>query len=161
MEASRATVGMSSAGKVDGAGRQLRSRRMFSYSEKACARLCRLPPAASSQIDTGALDDPVDMLAASSTSGPKRQEPVASAPPAKKAKGKAGKGKQKVGGGGKGSSAASSLSVPIVPPKAPPEVQAWIKNRPKGGVKVLSGTEGSLGKRPAEGDAPEAPAAKK
>ena len=74
---------------------------------------------------------------------------------------KAGKGKQKVGGGGKGSSAASSLSVPIVPPKAPPEVQAWIKNRPKGGVKVLSGTEGSLGKRPAEGDAPEAPAAKK
>jgi hypothetical protein len=26
---------------------------------------------------------------------------------------------------------------------------------------VLSGTEGSLGKRPAEGDAPEAPAAKK
>jgi len=74
---------------------------------------------------------------------------------------KAVKGKQKVGGGGKGSSAASSLSVPIVPPKAPPEVQAWIKNRPKGGVKVLSGTEGSLGKRPAEGDAPEAPAAKK
>ena len=94
MEASRATVGMSSAGKVDGAGRQLRSRRMFSYAEKACARLCRLPPAASSQIDTGALDDPVDMLAASSTSGPKRQEPMASAPPAKKVKGKAAKSKQ-------------------------------------------------------------------
>ena len=37
-------------------------------------------------------------------------------------------------------------------PKAAPEVSAWYKNRPKGGVKVLGGAEGALtgGKRAAD-----------
>lgn len=42
-----------------------------------------------------------------------------------------------------------------------PEVTAWIKNRPKGGVKVLGGVEGALGKRAADEQPAEAPAAKK
>ena len=44
-------------------------------------------------------------------------------------------------------------------PKAAPEVRAWYKNRPKGGVKVLGGTEGGLtgAKRSADEPGPDEP----
>ena len=67
---------------------------------------------------------------------------------AKKQKGKGGKAKSAVAE----AAPAPAAPEPIVVPKAAPEVSAWYKNRPKGGVKVLGGTEGALtgAKRPAE-----------
>ena len=68
-----------------------------------------------------------------------------------------GKGKS---GFAKGKQAAAAAV--INPPKADPEAIARFKNRPKGGVKVLSGTEGSLSsKRPLEDATGAEPAAKK
>mmetsp|Transcript_14688 Transcript_14688/g.37980 ORF Transcript_14688/g.37980 Transcript_14688/m.37980 type:complete len:118 (+) Transcript_14688:425-778(+) len=54
-----------------------------------------------------------------------------------------------------------AAATPIAPPKAAPEVEAWIKSRPKGGVKVLSGSEGALGKRAADEQPTDTPASKK
>ena len=74
-------------------------------------------------------------------------------------KNKPGAGKS--GGKGKGKAPKKEVATPLEPPKAAPEVAAWIKNRPKGGVKVLGGIEGSMGKRAAEAEPSDAPAAKK
>ena len=80
----------------------------------------------------------------------------------KKGKGGGGGGKSGGGGGSKGSSAAAAAP-PAAPLPVAPEVSAWYRNRPKGGVKVLGGAEGAVGsKRSANGEAPEGePAAKK
>ena len=56
-------------------------------------------------------------------------------PPAGKASGV----KARVGKGAKAKPAAT-----VEAPKAAPEVKEWFKSRPKGGVKVLSGTDGAL-----------------
>jgi len=69
-----------------------------------------------------------------------------------------GGGKAKAKGKAKTGAAPAAIEAP---PKAAPEVTAWIKNRPKGGVKVLGGVEGALGKRAADEQPAEAPAAKK
>ena len=62
-------------------------------------------------------------------------------------------------GGGRDGGGSKAAAVPT-PPKADDAQKAWYKNRPKGGVKVLGGTEGALGKRPAEEPAADQPAAK-
>ena len=72
-----------------------------------------------------------------------------------KKKGNKGKGGKLVTlGGAEGglSSSKAAAAEPVVAPKAAPEVSAWYKNRPKGGVKVLGGAEGALtgGKRAAD-----------
>ena len=80
-------------------------------------------------------------------------------------KGGKGKGKGKVPassgafarlGATEGAAAEQPAAAAVAaPPKAAPETSAWYKNRPKGGVKVLGGTEGAItgNKRGAE-DAP-------
>lgn len=83
-----------------------------------------------------------------------KNEKGSSAAPGGKSK---GKGKT-ISLTGKSSAPAAAATAP---PKADPAVAAWIKNRPKGGVKVLSGSEGALGKRSADGEAGDAPATKK
>ena len=63
-------------------------------------------------------------------------------------------------GGAKKAKAGNGVVVEA-PPKADAETSSWYKNRPKGGVKVLGGSEGALtgGKRSREDDAAAAAAA--
>ena len=68
-------------------------------------------------------------------------------PPAGKASGvkaRVGKGAKAKGGDGKAKGGDGKPAATVEAPKAAPEVKAWFKSRPKGGVKVLSGTDGAL-----------------
>lgn len=59
-------------------------------------------------------------------------------------KARVGKGAKAKGGDGKAKGGDGKPAATVEAPKAAPEVKAWFKSRPKGGVKVLSGTDGAL-----------------
>ena len=74
----------------------------------------------------------------------KKAELLAAAGKELPAVGKASGVKARVCKGAKANGGDGKPAATVEAPKAAPEVKAWFKSRPKGGVKVLSGTDGAL-----------------